>query len=76
MKLFCGNLNFKATAEDLREHFEKYGDVTKADVIMDRDSGQSRGFGFVVIESAFPNVIAEANASILMGRELDVRRSA
>jgi RNA recognition motif-containing protein len=72
MKLFCGNLNFEATADDLREHFEQYGDVTKADVITDRDSGQSRGFGFVVMKSGGDEVIGEANGSMLMGRKLNV----
>ncbi len=46
-KLFVGNLAFGATAEDLREKFSAHGTVTDAVVVMDRETGRSRGFGFV-----------------------------
>ena len=47
MKIYVGNLSFKATDEDLRAAFEAYGDVESARVIKDRETGRSRGFGFV-----------------------------
>jgi len=47
VKIYVGNLSFKATDEDLRAAFEAYGDVESARVIKDRETGRSRGFGFV-----------------------------
>ena len=44
-KLFVGNLPYKVTDADLRDIFSKAGDVIKAEVIMDRDKGYSKGFG-------------------------------
>jgi RNA recognition motif-containing protein len=45
--IYVGNLVWSATEEDLRQHFEPFGAVLKAQVIQDRDTGRSRGFGFV-----------------------------
>ncbi len=66
MKLYVGNLSFGVTDSDLSRLFEPYGTVESAQVVMDRDTGRSRGFGFVVM----PND-QEANAAIaaLNGRE-------
>jgi RNA recognition motif-containing protein len=47
VKIYVGNLSFKATDDDLRSTFEPYGEVVSARVIKDRDTGRSRGFGFV-----------------------------
>ena len=47
MKIYVGNLSFRATDEDLRAAFEPYGEVVSARVINDRETGRSRGFGFV-----------------------------
>ena len=47
LKLFVGNLSFKATDDDLRTAFEQFGIVTSARVAKERDTGRSRGFGFV-----------------------------
>ena len=46
-KLFCGGLAWATTSDGLRAAFEGFGEVTEATVVMDRDSGRSRGFGFV-----------------------------
>lgn len=51
-KLFVGSLAWATTDESLREAFESVGPVTEAKVILERDSGRSRGFGFVTMESA------------------------
>ncbi len=47
MNIYCGNLAYGMTSEDLREAFEAYGEVSSANVITDRDTGRSKGFGFV-----------------------------
>jgi RNA recognition motif-containing protein len=57
--IYVGNLPFSTTADDLRAAFEKFGTVTSAEVISDRDTGRSRGFGFVEMADA-----AQADAAI------------
>ncbi len=47
MKIYVGNLAYRTTEDDLREEFEKYGAVNQVDIITDRESGRSKGFGFV-----------------------------
>lgn len=47
MKIFVARLDFNTESEDLREVFEEFGQVDDANVVMDRDTGRSRGFGFV-----------------------------
>lgn len=59
MNIYVGNLTFKVTADDLRIAFSNYGDVASARVVMDSDTGRSKGFGFVEMENA-----AEARAAI------------
>ena len=49
MNIFVGNLAFSATDHDLRQLFEPYGVVDKINVITDRDTGRSKGFGFVEV---------------------------
>ena len=50
-KLFVGNLSFHSTDGDLQEAFEQYGEVEDAKIILDRETGRSRGFGFVTFVS-------------------------
>lgn len=52
MKLFVGNLPYNVSDEDLREIFEAFGTVISARIIMDRDTGRSKGFGFVEMANA------------------------
>ena len=59
MNMYVSNLSFHTTDDNLRELFEKFGAVSSAKVITDRESGRSRGFGFVEMASD-----AEANAAI------------
>ena len=70
-KLYVGGLSYSTTSEGMREFFSQSGNVLSATVITDRFSGQSRGFGFVEMESAegAQNAISQLN-----GRELDGRR--
>ena len=59
---------FTATAEDLREWFSEFGEVTKAQVTMDRETGRSRGFAFVEMES---DADAQAAIKAMDGVQLD-----
>ncbi len=72
--LFVGNLPFGATESDLRTLFEKFGTVERVSVITDRDTGKSRGFGFVEMadDSAAEQAIAGLNSTDFNGRALSV----
>jgi cold-inducible RNA-binding protein len=72
--LFVGNLTFATTNGDLETMFAEYGAVEKAQVITDRDTGRSRGFGFVEMSSneAAENAISSLNGKNVAGRELKV----
>lgn len=52
MNIYVGNLSYQASDDDLREAFEQFGQVTSAQVIKDKFTGRSRGFGFVEMASA------------------------
>jgi RNA recognition motif-containing protein len=70
-KLFIGSLSFSTSTERLRELFAEVGAVESAAVVMDRDTGRSRGFGFVEMATA-----EEANQAVkrFNGHELDGRQ--
>ena len=70
MNIFVGNLAFSATDDSLRQLFESHGVVDKVNIITDRDTGRSKGFGFVEMPDS-----AAAKAAIqgLNGKELDGR---
>ena len=69
-KLFVGNLSFNTTENDLTDAFGAHGTVTETNLMMDRETGRPRGFGFITMSSA-----EEAQKAIeaLNGRELDGR---
>jgi len=58
-KLYCGNLSYEVTSSDLEKLFSEYGEVVSAQMISDRETGRSKGFGFVEMGSD-----AEAQAAI------------
>ena len=70
MKLYVGNLSFHTSEADLNDLFAQHGTVESCRIITDRDTGRSRGFGFVEMSSA-----AEGQAAIaaLAGKEIDGR---
>ena len=72
-KLYVGNLAYSIRDEDLQQAFAQYGTVTSAKVMMDRDTGRSKGFGFVEMASD-----AEAQAGIngMNGQALDLTKTA
>ena len=69
-KLYVGNLSWGTNDESLREMFASYGDISEAKVITDRDTGRSRGFGFVTFENGDA---ADAAVSALDGTEVEGR---
>lgn len=70
-KIYIGNLNFRTTEESLSSIFSQYGEVTSVSIIKDRNTGLSKGFGFVEYadEASFDKAIQAMN-----GKELDGRR--
>ena len=69
-KLYVGNLSYGKTDSDLRTMFEEFGSVQSAQVIMDRESGRSKGFGFVEMGS---DQEAQAAINALNGKDMDGR---
>jgi cold-inducible RNA-binding protein len=69
-KIYCGNLSYSVGSTQLEQIFSAYGDVMSAQVIMDRETGRSKGFGFVEMSNS-----QEANAAIsgLNGKDNDGR---
>lgn len=73
MNLYVGNLAWSVNDDSLRDFFEDYGEVTEARVITDRESGRSRGFGFVEMpDEAARNAISQADGVELDGRPLRI----
>jgi RNA recognition motif-containing protein len=70
-KLFVGGLSWNTSDEGLRQAFEAFGEVTDAKVITDRETGRSRGFGFVTFTAA---EAADAAIAAMDGKELDGRQ--
>lgn len=73
-KLYVGNLPFSATEESLKTAFSRFGTVESATVITDRDTGQSKGFGFVELgtKQEAAEAISKMNGTELDGRTLKV----
>jgi RNA recognition motif-containing protein len=74
-KLYVGNLSFSATNESLQEAFSQFGTVTSAQIVMDRETGRSRGFGFVEMADGADQAIAAMNGAQLDGRTLTVNEA-
>ena len=73
-KIYVGNLNYATTNEDLTELFGQYGSVVESNIVYDRYTNQSKGFGFVEMEedSAATAAISELNGREFNSRELRV----
>jgi RNA recognition motif-containing protein len=73
-KIYVGNLSFDTTDDKLNQLFQTYGQINSANVIMDRLTGRSRGFGFVEMENnaEADKAIAELNGKTIDGRALKV----
>lgn len=75
--IFVGNLNFNTTEDELRQLFASYGQVDRVSIMMDRDTGRSRGFGFVEMANSEDGekAIAALNGTQLGGRKLNVNEA-
>ena len=75
--IYVGNLAYSVTSDDLREVFSEYGEVSSANVIMDKFSGRSKGFGFVEMpdSSAASAAIEALNEQDLQGRNMRVNEA-
>ena len=77
MRIYVGNLSYSVTSEDLRQVFSEYGEVASAEVVQDKFSGQSKGFGFVDIpdNSDADRAIKELNDQVYKGRKMTVNEA-
>jgi cold-inducible RNA-binding protein len=75
--IFVGNLSYGVTEESVRSLFEQYGTVERANVVTDRETGQSKGFGFVEMtdDAAADQAIASINGREVSGRALTVNEA-
>jgi RNA recognition motif-containing protein len=73
--IYVGNLPFTTTSDDLRDWFAEHGNVTRAQVATDRDTGRSRGFGFVEMTEGGEAAIAALDGAQVGGRSLKVNEA-
>ncbi len=76
-RLYVGNLSFNASPDSVRAAFSAFGEITDVHVVSDRETGQSRGFGFVTMgtSDAAQKAIREMNGALLDGRPLKVNEA-
>ena len=77
MNIYVGNLSYSTTEDDLRAVFGNFGEVTSAAVIKDRETGRSKGFGFVEManDDEAREAMASLNGSELQGRQVQVNEA-
>ena len=77
MNIYVGNLSFDLGEEDLRTEFEAYGQVSRVNLVTDRETGRPRGFGFVEMDddSEARQAIDGLNGKDLMGRSIKVNEA-
>ncbi len=72
-KIYVGNLSFQTSEQGLRDHFSQHGEVHSASIVSDRDTGRSRGFGFVEMDDAAAQAAINAlDQTEFNGRNLKV----
>jgi cold-inducible RNA-binding protein len=74
-KLYVGNLSFQTTETELKELFGQSGPVETVRIITDRDTGRSKGFGFVEMEDGADHAISQLNGKDFNGRSLTVNEA-
>ena len=77
MNIYVGNLNYGITEDELREVFEKYGEVTSAKIISDKYSGRSKGFGFIEMsnDDEAKEAIENIDGTDVKGRNIKVNQA-
>ena len=76
MNIYVGNLSYSTTSDELEQLFAEHGQVDSAAVIMDRDTGRSRGFGFVEMpDDAARKAIEALNGTEVAGRKLNINEA-
>ena len=76
MKIYVGNLPWRMTSADMEELFAQYGEVHSANVVMDRETGRSRGFGFVEMsDEGARSAIEELNETEVQSRRIRVSQA-
>ncbi len=77
MKVFIRNLAYSVTRDELRELFERFGEVVKADIALDHETGQSKGFGFIEMRLADDALLAieMLDGTPVAGRKINVMES-
>ena len=77
MNIYVGSLHFQMSEAELKETFEKYGEVTSVKIIIDKDSGKSKGFGFIEMpnDAEAKKAIGELNGTEVSGRNIIVNES-
>jgi RNA recognition motif-containing protein len=77
MNIYVGNLPFSVSDQDLETHFAEFGEVSSARVISDRDTGRSKGFGFVEManQAEAEEAIKQLNGSEMDGRDIRVNEA-
>lgn len=77
MNIYVGNLNYKVEEEDLRGIFEEYGTVSDVKIIKDRETGRSKGFGFVIMDdqAEAENAVDQLSGSEYQDRTMVVNES-
>jgi len=77
MNIYVGSLHFQTSEAELKETFEKYGEVTSAKIIIDKYTGKSKGFGFVEMpnDAEAKKAIGELNGTEVSGRTIIVNES-
>ncbi len=75
--IYVGNLSYRATEDEIRSAFEQYGSVSKVSIIMDRDTGRSRGFAFVEMANSdeAQNAISNLNQQEIAGRKVSINEA-
>ena len=77
MNIYVGNLSYNATEETVRQAFESFGQVNSARIIKDKDTGQSKGFGFVEMleQSQAQAAIKSLNGKEFLGKQMSVNEA-
>lgn len=77
MNIYCGNLSYEMNDDDLRDVFSDRGSISSAKIIMDKEAGRSKGFGFVEMdnEEEAKKAIEELNGALINGRNIRVNEA-